>query len=44
MAENQIEQAEDIKAFSRLNYQFSEEHSNDTTYVFLLNTAKNTNE
>ena len=44
MAENQMEQAEDIKAFSRLNYQFSEEHSNDTTYVFLLNTAKNTNE
>ena len=44
MAENQMEQAEDIKTFSRLNYQFSEEHSNDTTYVFLLNTAKNTNE
>ncbi len=44
MAENQIENAEDIKSFSRLNYQFSEEHSNDTTYVFLLNPTKSETE
>lgn len=36
MAEKQIQKPDEIKAFSRLNYQFSAEHSNDNTYVFLL--------
>lgn len=36
MAENQIEDPEKIKEFSRLNYQYSAEHSNNDTFVFLL--------
>lgn len=36
LAENQIENPEKIKTFSRLNYQFSEKDSNENTYVFLL--------
>ena len=36
MAENQISDPEKIKAFSRLNYQYSAEHSNEDTFVFLL--------
>ena len=36
MAENHVQTPEEIKAFSRLNYQYSEKHSNDNTYVFLL--------
>ena len=35
MAEHQIQQAEQIKDFDRLNYRFSEAYSNDTVYVFL---------
>ena len=35
MAENQIESAEEIKSFNRLNYRFAEELSNEGTYVFL---------
>ena len=36
MAENQIEEPERIKDFSRLNYQYSIEHSDNNTYVFLV--------
>ena len=36
MAENQIRDPEKIKTFSRLNYQYSAEHSNEDTFVFLL--------
>lgn len=36
MAENHIEEPEKIKMFSRLNYKYAEEHSDDRTYVFLL--------
>ena len=35
MAEHQIENVTQIKAFDRLNYRFSEEYSDDNTYVFL---------
>ena len=35
MAENQIEEPEAIKAFARLNYRYSREHSDETTFVFL---------
>ena len=36
MAENQIEEPEAIKAFAGLNYRYSREHSDETTFVFLL--------
>lgn len=36
LAENQIKDPEEIKRFSRLNYQYSAEHSDDDTYIFLL--------
>ena len=36
MAENHIKDPEMIKRFSRLNYKYSEDHSDDRTYVFLL--------
>lgn len=36
LAENQITDPEKIKTFSKLNYQYSEEHSDTSTYVFLL--------
>lgn len=36
MAENQIEGPEKIIQFSRLNYQYSAEHSKNDTFVFLL--------
>lgn len=36
MAENQIKNPEEIKAFSELNYQYAAEHSDENTYVFLL--------
>ena len=36
MAENQIEDPDEIKIFSRLNYKYSEEHSDDHTFVFLM--------
>lgn len=35
MAEKQIEVIEEIKSFNRLNYSFSEELSEDNTYVFV---------
>ena len=35
MAENQILLPENIKSFNRLNYIFSPEHSDETTYVFI---------
>lgn len=35
MAENQIENLSDIKTFDRLKYKFSQEHSNNNTYVFI---------
>ncbi len=39
MAEHQIEDVEAIKAFARLDYRYSEERSDDTTYVFVKETA-----
>ena len=36
MAENHIEEPERIKEFSILNYQYSIEHSDNNTYVFLV--------
>ena len=36
LAENQIEDPEEIKAFSRLQYRYSEAHSDENTFVFLL--------
>ena len=36
MAENHIKDSEMSKRFSRLNYKYSEEHSDDRTYVFLV--------
>lgn len=35
MAEKQIEDAEEIKSFNRLNYVFSDELSNENTYIFI---------
>lgn len=35
MAENNIEDPEEIKKFDRLNYQFSDEHSTETNIVFI---------
>lgn len=35
MAENQIEQPEKLRAFSRMGYCFSEKYSDSTNYVFL---------
>ena len=35
MAENNVEEPEEIKAFSRLNYLFDSEKSDAYTYVFL---------
>lgn len=40
MAEHQIEHIEEIKAFDRLDYRYSEERSDETTYVFVKETAK----
>ncbi|MBQ8603753.1 MAG: peroxide stress protein YaaA [Oscillospiraceae bacterium] len=39
MAENSIEDIEKIKAFSRLNYEFSPDHSTDTNIVFIQKKA-----
>ena len=39
MAEQQIDDISKIKMFDRLNYRFSEEHSNEDNYVFLLQAA-----
>ncbi len=35
MAENNIRKPEDIKQFSRLNYSFSPEHSNESNFVYV---------
>lgn len=35
MAENQIEQPEKLREFSRMGYCFSEKYSDSTNYVFL---------
>ena len=35
LAENNIQNKEDIKAFNELEYRYSEEHSNDHQYVFI---------
>ncbi len=40
MAERQIEDVEGIKAFDRLNYAFSEELSDERTYVFIQSLEK----
>lgn len=39
MAEHQIEDVESIKAFDRLEYRYSQERSDETTYVFIKETA-----
>ena len=39
MAEHQIEDVEAIKAFDRLDCHYSEERSDETTYVFIKETA-----
>ncbi len=39
MAEHQIEDVEAIKAFDRLDYRYSKEQSDETTYVFIKETA-----
>lgn len=39
MAENQIENPEQIKSFDRLNYRFDADQSNDNLFVFILNTT-----
>ena len=36
MAENQIEQPEQLKRFDRLGYQYQEKHSVEKTYVYVL--------
>ena len=41
LAENQFKNPEELKSFSRLHYQYSEEHSTDSTYVFLLQKPQN---
>ena len=35
LAENNIQNKEDIKAFNELGYRYSEEHSNDHQYIFI---------
>ena len=37
MAENQIEDPEQIKSFDRLNYRFDADRSNDNLFVFTIN-------
>ena len=37
MAENQIEDPEQIKSFDRLNYRFAADRSNDNLFVFTIN-------
>jgi cytoplasmic iron level regulating protein YaaA (DUF328/UPF0246 family) len=39
MAEHQIEDVEAIKAFDRLDYHYAKERSDETTYVFIKETA-----
>ena len=36
MAENRIEQPEQLKRFDRLDYQYQEKHSDERTYVYVL--------
>ncbi|MCF0123632.1 MAG: peroxide stress protein YaaA [Ruminiclostridium sp.] len=36
LAENRVEDAEDVKAFHGLNYRYSPEQSDESTFVFLL--------
>ncbi len=43
MAEYQIAQVEEIKAFDRLGYHYSEERSDENTYVFIKEAAKKEN-
>jgi hypothetical protein len=40
MAENKIEDVEDIKGFNRLNYVFSDYLSDKNTYIFLKKEEK----
>lgn len=37
MAENRIEQPEQMKRFDRLDYQYQEKRSDEKTYVYVLN-------
>lgn len=43
MAEHQIEDVEEIKAFDRLDYCYSRERSDETAYVFIKKAAKKEN-
>ena len=36
MAENQIEQPEQLKRFDRLDYHYQKKHSDEKTYVYVL--------
>ena len=40
MAEHRVEKPEEIKAFDRLSYEFSEEMSSETEYVFIKSSSK----
>ena len=40
MAEHQITESEQIRSFDRLNYRYSQERSDENTYVFVLNKNK----
>ena len=37
MANNQIEDVEDIKKFDGINYKYDESLSNDNTFIFIKN-------
>ena len=37
MAQNQIENPEQLKSFNSLNYRFDASRSDDNTYIFLRN-------
>ena len=43
MAENLVEHVEEIKAFDRLDYHYSEERSDENTYVFVKEPVKKEN-
>ena len=40
MAENEIKRPEDIRGFDCLNYRFSEKYSDDSNYVFVVNSEE----
>lgn len=40
LAENQIENIEEVKGFDRLDFQYSKEYSKEDTFVFIRNEEK----